>query len=125
LARDLEVPLSLDESVTSTARLRLIARHEAATLVCVKPPRVGGLAVARTILTEARVLGLRAYVGGFFESPLARRVHACLAASQHCEPSDISSVHARGDEKDVDRALGLGTIPSLDGAMLLESWEIT
>ena len=123
LARDLRVALSLDESVTSTAVIRLIARHDAAQMVCVKPPRVGGLAVARHALGEAATHGLRTYVGGFFESPLARRAHAAVAAGASVEASDVAPVGARGDADDADRETGLGTVPALSEAILLSSWE--
>jgi o-succinylbenzoate synthase len=123
LARDLDVAVSLDESVTSMAVVRLIARHGAAAIVCVKPPRLGGLAAARHALAEASTLGLRAYVGGFFESPLARRVHAAVAAGAPVEASDVLPVQATSDADDQQRAVGLGTVPSLANATLLTSWE--
>ncbi len=56
---------------------------DAATMLCVKPARVGGLANARTIIERARALGLKVYLGGFFESPYARHVHRVLARNSH------------------------------------------
>lgn len=95
LARDLGVAVSLDEGVRSFSDIQQIVRYQAAAMVCVKPARVGGLANARTIVLRARDLGLRVYLGGFFESPYARFVHRALA--EHCvsEPSDVGPVAVR------------------------------
>lgn len=86
------VPVSLDEGVRTVNDLTQIARYGAAAIVCVKPARVGGLAHAHAMVHRADELGLRAYVGGFFESPYARAVHRSLA--RHCvsEPSDLAVV---------------------------------
>lgn len=123
LARDLPVALSLDESVTSPARVRLIARHGAASMVCAKPPRLGGLAAARATIAEARSHGLVAYVGGFFESPLARSAHAAVAACTGADPSDVARVDVVEDGGDVARDVGIGVVPDLSAATTLQSWE--
>ena len=92
LAARMEVAVSLDEGVRSLRDLTQIVRYDAARMVCIKPARVGGLANARTMFVRAGELGLRAYLGGFFESSYARGVHRILA--RHCvsEPSDIAVV---------------------------------
>ncbi len=104
LAEKLDVPLSIDEGIRSVRDVGQIVRYDAAQIICVKPARVGGLANARTIILEAREEGLRPYLGGFFESPYARQVHAQLA--HHCvtEPSDLSpvSVVLEGYEREID-----------------------
>jgi O-succinylbenzoate synthase len=93
LAAKLDVDLSLDESVRSTNDLAQIGRYRAAEMICVKPARVGGLANARSIVLRAQQMGLRVYLGGFFESPYARRVHRALAnGCGITEPSDIGDV---------------------------------
>jgi O-succinylbenzoate synthase len=93
LAARLDVALSLDESVRTLNDLIQINRYDAASMVCVKPARVGGLANARTIIAHAQELGLRVYLGGFFESPYARRAHWALASgSGITEPSDLGDV---------------------------------
>ena len=96
LAQRLDVPLSLDEGVRSLRDLKQIASYRAATMVCVKPARVGGLANARAMFARADELGLSAYLGGFFESPFARRVHQLLANSCVHEPSDLGDVALGG-----------------------------
>jgi len=87
------VLISLDEGVRSLRDLDQIVRYRAATIVCVKPARVGGYANARTMLERAKELGLRPYVGGFFESPFARSVNRALAWHTTDEPSDIGTSH--------------------------------
>jgi len=92
LAEKLSVPLSIDEGLRSVRDVAQIVRYGAAEIICVKPARVGGLANARTIVLAAREAGLRPYLGGFFESPYARHVHALLARNCVEEPSDLSPV---------------------------------
>jgi O-succinylbenzoate synthase len=127
LAERLEVDLSMDEGVRSARDLEQIERYQAASLVCVKPARVGGLANARTMIERARELGLRPYLGGFFESPFARSVHRILA--EHCveEPSDLAFVALDARESaDEARSVadGLGWEPAaalLDGVRAISA----
>jgi len=97
LAEQTPVLISLDEGVRSLRDLDQIVRYRAATIVCVKPARVGGYANARTMLERAKELGLRPYVGGFFESPFARSVNRALAWHTTDEPSDIGDVTTSSD----------------------------
>ncbi len=108
LAARTGVPLSVDEGVRSLHDLRLLAAHHAARLVCVKPSRVGGLAVARELCRRAQALGLRPYVGGFFESPLGRAALGMLAADAVHEPSDVAAVEVAGDADVAPTSGGLG-----------------
>lgn len=115
LAERLDVTLSLDEGVRGLRDLTHIARYHAAGMVCVKPPRVGGLANAKTMIERARELGLAAYVGGFFESPYARHVHRSLADGSVVGPSDLGEVALREGLEEVDvstGAFGLEPAPS-------------
>ena len=108
LARALHVAVSIDEGVRSWGDIHQIVRYESATMICVKPARVGGLANARTFILRAREMGLRVYLGGFFESPYARAVHRALA--EHCvsEPSDLGpvSVSGRAESDELDALEG-------------------
>jgi L-alanine-DL-glutamate epimerase-like enolase superfamily enzyme len=113
LAQLTPVAVSLDESVRSVLDVRRIARYDAASLICVKPPRVGGVAVARSMLTSAHELGLRTYVGGFFESPLARSAHRCVAALVGSEPSDVAHVAVDSGALIESRPHGIGHYPRL------------
>jgi O-succinylbenzoate synthase len=125
LAQMLDVPLSIDEGVRSVRDVGQIVRYGAAQIICVKPARVGGLANARSIILAAREAGLRPYVGGFFESPYARHVHALLAHNCVEEPSDLAPVpvHLEDYEREIDQVSdGFGVTPSsqmLDAADVL------
>ena len=79
LACSTTVPIALDESATSIGAIRDAARLGAASVICVKPMRFGihGTLEARR---EVRRLGMRSYVGGYFEAGLGRAVLAALAA---------------------------------------------
>ena len=115
LASRTAVPVSLDEGVRTTSDLDHVARYGAASMVCVKPARVGGLAMTLAMVARATELGLAVYLGGFFESDLARTVHRCLAQHAVSEPSDIATV-PRADLTEpevVETAVGLGVTPSL------------
>lgn len=92
LASVLAVPVSLDEGVRHRRDLDQIVRYHAATQICVKPARVGGFAQARTMIERAQRLGLEVYLGGFFESPLARGANRALANHYLTRPSDVASV---------------------------------
>jgi len=96
LASRIGVAVSLDEGVRTTLDLEQIARRQAASMVCVKPARVGGVVSAHSLIERAHELGLTAYLGGFFESAFARGVHRVLAESVLDEPSDLALV-ARAD----------------------------
>jgi L-alanine-DL-glutamate epimerase-like enolase superfamily enzyme len=117
LAEQLGVPVSVDEGVRSVRDVAQLVRYRAAEIICVKPARVGGLANARTIITEAQGAGLRAYLGGFFESPYARQVHRALARTCVSEPSDLSPVDVvrEGYSREVDPTAGaFGVTPSAE-----------
>jgi O-succinylbenzoate synthase len=131
LAEQLDVPISLDEGVRSVRDVAQIVRYQAAAVICVKPARVGGLANARTIILRARDEGLQPYVGGFFESPYARRVHQWLANNCVDQPSDLGSVVVvnEGYSREVDTVPdGFGLSPSaqmLERSAVLVSVEAT
>ncbi len=122
LAGLLDIDLSLDESVRSSNDLAQIIRYRAAGMICVKPARVGGLANARSIIVRAQQLGLRVYLGGFFESPYARRVNRALAyGCGLSEPSDLGDVALEVEDSEVTTiASSFGVEPA---ASMLERAE--
>jgi o-succinylbenzoate synthase len=120
LAKRLGVDLSLDEGVRSARDLAQIDRYGAAAMICVKPARVGGLANARTLILRAQELGLRVYLGGFFESPYARHVHQALANSCVREPSDLGVVEVSAYEQPATTSVSFGVEPSV---LVLEEAE--
>jgi o-succinylbenzoate synthase len=78
LARSSPVRVGLDESVVSTDALRVISAAGAASVICVKPARLGLLG-SLDVLRQCRELRLAAYVGGYFEAGLGRAVLGTLS----------------------------------------------
>ncbi len=122
LAEECDVAVGLDEGIRTVRDVELVVRYDAARVICIKPARVGGYANARTMIERSIELGLQPYMGGFFESSLARHVNRTLA--QHCieEPSDIGDVATvdTGIDGDVEtRDFGFGLAPS--GAVLAKA----
>lgn len=125
LARDLGVDLSIDEGMRSYQDLTQIARYEAATMICVKPARLGGFAAARSVIARANELGLRVYLGGFFESDFARQVNRVFARAFVSEASDIAPVAlAAGETAIASDGLGWRPAPEvLNEATLIGRFE--
>ena len=115
LAPRLDCGLSIDEGVRSIRDVEHLAQYRAATMICVKPARVGGLANARTIIARALELSLRVYLGGFFESRYARGVHRQLAEHSLAEASDLGAVELVDDRLEVVEAPhGFALAPSAE-----------
>jgi L-alanine-DL-glutamate epimerase-like enolase superfamily enzyme len=84
------IPVSLDESIRTVRDLLHATRYEAADLVCLKLPRIGGVASLLTMVDHLRKTGTPWYLGGFFDLPRTRAVMAVLAAHLGAGASDIS-----------------------------------
>jgi O-succinylbenzoate synthase len=114
LANQIDVPVSLDEGVQSRRDIENIVRYKAASLVCLKPARIGGYQEFITARRFAADLGLDVYLGGFFENPLARTLHRRLAHHFISLPCDIGNVTVvEGDEPVWESsAYGIGRSPS-------------
>lgn len=80
LARELPVPVCLDESLSSPRRVQDALRNGACAIACLKPARLGGLRAARTAHAACAAAGVPAFVGGFFEAGLGRAANLALAA---------------------------------------------
>jgi len=115
-----DVAVSIDEGVRTRRDIDHIAQYEAADLVCIKPARVGGYSVARSLIEHAKEKGLRPYVGGFFESRLARTVNRALAESFVAEASDIAPAPVTNAEGWIADETGVGIRPS---PALIDTWE--
>jgi len=113
LARQVMCPVSLDESVRTRSDITMAAKYSAAAMVCIKPARVGGLSTARSLVRVAESNGLRAYIGGFFESPLGRAANHGLSANTTDEPGDVGPVAlSTGQGGWLSDHLGFGFRPS-------------
>lgn len=91
LARQLETPICLDESIVSVATARDAIDLGACRVVCLKPSRVGGYLAALAIHQLCRERGAGLWVGGMIESGLGRAGNLALAALPGCTlPGDLS-----------------------------------
>ena len=77
LATTLRTPIAIDEDVTSVASGEQLLSAGAADLVVIKPGRLGGL---RRALALGRAAHGRAWIGGMYETGLARAANLALAA---------------------------------------------
>jgi hypothetical protein len=76
------------------------------------------------MFARADELGMKAYLGGFFESPFARHVHQLLANSCVNEPSDLADVAiSENGPREVEAvAFSFGVEPS--SAMLADAQRL-
>ncbi len=79
-AHKLGVPVCLDESLTTPRRVMDALRNEACAMACLKPGRLGGVRATRSAHAACADAGVPAFVGGFFETGLARASNLALAA---------------------------------------------
>jgi O-succinylbenzoate synthase len=79
-ARKLPIAVCLDESLTTPRRVVDALRNEACAMACLKPARLGGVRATRAAHAACAEAGVPAFVGGFFETGLARASNLALAA---------------------------------------------
>jgi O-succinylbenzoate synthase len=80
LARRIDVPICLDESLTSPRRVLDAVRNQSCAVACLKPGRLGGIGATRQAHAVCRDAGVAVFVGGFFEAGLGRAANLALAA---------------------------------------------
>ncbi len=118
LARSLETPLCLDESIVDATTAELAAQLGAARVVNLKVGRVGGHAEARRIDAVARRAGLAMWCGGMLETGVGRahNIHLSTLAG-FTKPGDVSSASRYWDADVVEQALECvdGTMPVPEG----------
>lgn len=127
VAGRLGTPVCLDESLTSLRRLTDAVRYGACEVACLKPARLGGLLAARQAHDACLAAGIPAFVGGFFDTGLARSAHAALAglrgftlAGDLADPADYLDADPCGYGPVVDglvrppAAPGVGPPPAPD-----------
>ena len=91
LAATVGIPIGLDESADSAERLGAILEIGACSVVCIKTDRFGSLEGARRAVLRCREHGVESFVGGFFETGLARAANLALATVPGCSlPGDLS-----------------------------------
>ena len=86
--------IALDESVSSLDDLQAVIRARAASIINVKPARVGGLRSAYLIANQAAQAGLGVFVGGMIETGVGRSAALRLAALDLFDlPTDLGPSH--------------------------------
>ena len=80
LARRMATPVCLDEEVGSPAAVRSAVAAGACSAVCVKPARLGGIGAALEVVAWCQERRLPWWIGGMFETGLARAANTALAA---------------------------------------------
>jgi len=121
LARVLRTPVCLDESITSAEVAAGALAMGAASVVNVKPGRVGGYLEARRVHDTCVAAGVAVWCGGMFETGLARSANLALAAlpgfilpGDLCPPSRyldgdlVAPIEARLGQLTVPRQPGVG-----------------
>ncbi|MEV4257373.1 o-succinylbenzoate synthase [Spirillospora sp. NPDC049652] len=92
LARRLRTPVCLDESIESAADAAAALTLGAASIVNVKPGRVGGYLEAKRIHDLCRAHGVAVWCGGMLETGIGRAANVALAALPGFTlPGDTSS----------------------------------
>jgi O-succinylbenzoate synthase len=90
LAKAIETPICLDESITSLDRARQAIELKSCRWVNIKPGRVGGLTNARAIHDLCRDSGVPCWVGGMLESAVGASFCIALATLDNFTyPADI------------------------------------
>jgi o-succinylbenzoate synthase len=101
LAKEISTPVCLDESITGLERAEEALDSGAATVINVKPGRVGGLAVALEIARSARSRGAHVWVGGMLETGVGRAFNVALASQRLVDYPGDTSPNDRYFEKDL------------------------
>ena len=90
LRSSVETPIALDESIVDLASTQAALRLGAASILNVKPARVGGVAAAAEIVRECEQAGAGAFVGGMLETGIGRAHALTVAALPGCTlPTDL------------------------------------
>lgn len=88
----LRTPICLDESLPTLQAVREALEAGACRMVNLKPPRVGGMTVARAIRDLCLSRGVRLWCGGMLESGIGRWHNVALAAGAgFTDPGDLSA----------------------------------
>ena len=92
LARELSIPLCLDEPITSPDSARNALSLGACSVINIKVARLGGLAPTLETLAVCRSMGAGAWCGGMLDTGIGRAVNVALAALHgFTSPGDIAA----------------------------------
>lgn len=92
LARLIETPVCLDESIVSPDHARWAIEMDACGVINIKPSRIGGLADSKTIHDMAQEAEIPVWHGGMLETGIGRAFSVALASLPNFKlPGDISA----------------------------------
>lgn len=87
------VPVALDESLQTVCDVTTCARLGGASLLTIKPSRLGGFGPSLAVWQRAQSLGLSCWVGGMHESAIGRHAALHLASVVADRSSDLMPSH--------------------------------
>jgi o-succinylbenzoate synthase len=119
LARQLPVPICLDESLSSPRRVTDALRNGSCGMACLKPARLGGVRATRAAHAACAAAGVPVFVGGFFEAGLGRAANLALAARLGQDATGL--VSDVGDPADYLAIDPCGYPPVVDGWVRVRS----
>lgn len=91
LARQISTPICLDESISSVEKAKKAIEIGAASVINIKPGRLGGLANSIDVARIARENGCHVWIGGMLESGIGRAFNVSLASLDLIDyPGDTS-----------------------------------
>lgn len=93
LAKHLETPIALDESVYTVHDVARVAALRAADVINIKVPKCGGIYPSRRIAELCKKLGLGCFLGGCLETTLGTSAQAHFYAST---PNVVSAAEMEG-----------------------------
>lgn len=92
LAARMRTPICLDESIRGVADVETAAALGAASVINIKPGRMGGILEARRAASAAARFGMSAWVGGMLETGVGRAVNVSIASAAEIGlPGDTSA----------------------------------
>ena len=92
LAKLIETPVCLDESIVSTDHARWALELNACGVINIKPSRIGGLADSVVIHDMSLAAGIPVWHGGMLETGIGRAISVALASLPNFSlPGDISA----------------------------------
>jgi O-succinylbenzoate synthase len=90
LARAIETPICLDETIVSVDRARHAIELEACEWINIKHGRVGGMTNAIAINELCREAGIKCWVGSMLESAVGSALSVAVASREHVHyPADV------------------------------------
>ncbi|MGE8548892.1 MAG: mandelate racemase/muconate lactonizing enzyme family protein [Alcaligenes sp.] len=126
-ARRTSIPLALDDSIRSPFHALRAIEMQAAKVLILKAPRVGGPDVAAQIIAQAREAGMRCVVTASLETSIGLHValHAAALLAQPIEPCGMGTARFFSNDVAVPPAIvdGYMTVPRQPGLGVdLQPW---